>query len=78
MDKAALRQRLGDMFEEESADVDWKLVERMCDKLSQNIDRQPGLDCTSFFTFCLTQTFEPGMLITGGSAVGALLFWLFS
>lgn len=46
MDTAALRQRLSDILrEEERPDVDWATVERMCEKLGQDVDGQPDLDC---------------------------------
>ena len=46
MDTAALRERLGDILrEEERPDVDWEMVERMCDQLGQDIRDQPDLDC---------------------------------
>jgi hypothetical protein len=46
MDKVALRQRLGDIIrEEEHTEADWVAVERMCEKLFQDVDAQRNLDC---------------------------------
>jgi hypothetical protein len=46
MDTADLRQRLGAIIrEEERSNVDWEIVERMCDDLWQALHDRAGLDC---------------------------------
>jgi len=46
MHTAALRERLGNILrEEERPDVDWEMVERMCEELGQDIRAQPDLGC---------------------------------
>ncbi len=46
MEQTALRQRLGDILREEwRDDVNWEMVERMCESLYQSIDPQCDSAC---------------------------------
>jgi hypothetical protein len=49
MDAIELRERLGEILREEARkEVDWATVERMCEKLDQDLAAQRGFECPHF------------------------------
>jgi hypothetical protein len=75
MDTTALRQRLDDILrEEERSDVDWGAVERMCEKLDEDLDGQPELDCPHIVFHFLSdadiRAKEPGWVSIGVGHAG--------